>query len=169
MITPLNFNNFVSESFLDYPDNSSLSIVFYMPGCDRDCVGCHNSNLRDFAGFQYNDIIINSLYELCMSSKVNTLCLQGGDPLYKYNLEFTKELLLKLGSKLNICIYTGATIDEVRKLNLQGFKFIKCGIFDKTKYIGSKKTDNYIQFATSNQELYNEDLNLVSKDGIFYF
>ena len=74
-----------------------------------------------------------------------------------------------LGNDFDICIYTGALIDEVKKLNLSGFKFIKCGVFDKTKFIGSKKTDEYIQFATSNQELYNEFLELISHDGIYYF
>lgn len=77
--------------------------------------------------------------------------------------------MYNLGNDFDICIYTGALIDEVKKLNLSGFKFIKCGVFDKTKFIGSKKTDDYIQFATSNQELYNEFLELISHDGIYYF
>ena len=169
MITPLNFNNFVSESFLDYPDNSSLSLVFYMPGCNRSCKDCQNKDLQNFEGFTYIDIIASSLYELSIASRTNKLCLQGGDPLYKDNLPYTKYLLSKLGKTLDICIYTGADIEEVKKLKLNGFKYIKCGKFDIKKYIGSKKTDQYLQFASKNQALYDENLNLLSKEGIFYF
>lgn len=169
MITPLNFNNFVSESFLDYPDNSSLSLIFYMPGCNRNCKDCQNKDLQNFEGFRDIDIITSSLYELSLSYKTNKLCLQGGDPLYKENLYFTKYLLSKLGKLLDICIYTGADIEEVKKLKLNGFKFIKCGRFDIAKFIGSKKTNEYLQLATKNQALYDKDFNLLSKEGIFYF
>lgn len=169
MIDLSNYNNFLSESFLDYPDNSSLSLIFYMPGCNRNCKGCHNSNLRDSVIYKDEEQIINGIYNYCLKSRTNKLCLQGGDPLYKSNVEFTKNILQSLCNKLDICIYTGAEIDEVKKLNLKGFKFIKCGMFDKNKFIGSLKTNQYLQFATSNQKLYNSDLNLISKNGIYYF
>lgn len=169
MINPFNFNNFTSESFLDYPDNSSICIVFYMPGCNNACKDCHNKDLQEFQGYEDIDIIASSLYEICKGSKTNKLCLQGGDPLYKYNLPITKYLLSKLGNKLDICIYTGLEIDEVKKLGLSNFKFIKCGKFDIAKFIGSKKTNEYLQLATKNQALYDKDFNLLSKEGIFYF
>lgn len=169
MISPSNLINFISESFLDYPDNSSLSVIFYMPGCDRNCLGCQNKDLQRFEGYLEVPLLTDLLYSYCEKSRTNKLCLQGGDPLYKENLYFTKYILLKLGKKLDICIYTGATLTQVKKLNLEGFKFIKCGKFDSSKYIGSKKTDTYLQLATSNQQLYDKDLNLVSKDGIYYF
>ena len=38
-----------------------------------------------------------------------------------------------------------------------------------SQYIGSKKTDDYIQFATKNQKLYDKDLILLSKDGVYYY
>lgn len=169
MIKQEDFNKFVSESFLDYPNNSDISIILYLPGCDRNCKGCQNSNLQYFEEFENLDILINYLIKKCSSAHTNKICLQGGDPLYKDNIKTTKYILSKLSKNYDICIYTGGDIEEVKKLNLQGFKFIKCGIFDESKYIGSFKTDNYIQFATSNQKLYNSDLKLISKDGIYYF
>ena len=169
MITPSNIANFISESFLDYPDNSSLSVIFYMPGCDNGCKGCQNLDLQKFEGYSEIPILIDLLYSYCNRSKTNKLCLQGGDPLYKENLYFTRCILLKLSELLDICIYTGKELEEVKKLDLKGFKFIKCGQFDSTKFIGSKKEDTYLQLASSNQKLYDKDLKLLSKDGIYYF
>jgi len=169
MITPSNITNFISESFLDYPDNSSLSVIFYMPGCDNNCSGCQNLDLQKFEGYLEVPILTDLLYSYCERSKTNKLCLQGGDPLYIENLYVTKYILLKLGKLLDICIYTGKGLSEVKKLKLEGFKFIKCGKFEPSKFICSKKTDAYLQLASSNQELYDKDLNLISKDGIYYF
>lgn len=169
MIKPYDYYDFISESFLDYPDNNSLSIIFYMSGCDRNCEGCQNTNLKEYREYNNIDLLVNILEEKCKKEYTNKICLQGGDPLYKHNIILTKYLLDKLSKKYDICIYTGAEINEVKSYNLTGFKFIKCGIFDKNKYIGSKKTDTYIQFATSNQKLYDSNLNLLSKDGIYYF
>lgn len=169
MIGPSNYSNYISQSFLDYPDNESISIIFYMSGCNRNCKGCQNNNLRDFQGYENIDVLIQLLKEKCIKEHTNKICLQGGDPLFKDNLFLTKYILAKLGQKFDICIYTGALIQEVKSLNLKGFKYIKCGIFDSKKFIGSKKTEEYIQFATSNQELYDSDLNLLSQKGIYYF
>lgn len=169
MIDLSNYNNFLSESFLDYPDNSSLSVIFYMPGCDRKCKGCHNVNLQDSVIYKDQQQIIDGIYNYCLKSKTNKLCLQGGDPLYKSNIDFTKIILQSLSNKVDICIYTGAEINEIKAYNLKGFKFIKCGKFDINNYVGSLKTNEYLQFASKNQQLYDKDLNLVSKDGIYYF
>jgi len=158
----------IESTFLEYPDNSSISTIFYFSGCDRNCDGCQNTSLKDYTPLDEN-AVIDGIINYSNRLKTNKVVLCGGDPLYKKNVDLTRKILYNLGSKFDICIYTGALLDEVKKLNLSGFKFIKCGIFDKTKFIGSKKTDTYIQFATSNQELYNEFLELVSHNGIYYF
>lgn len=164
-----NYKDFISESFLDYPDNSSVSVIFYMPGCNRNCEGCQNSSLRHEVAYTNVEDLIQLLQDKCKRAHTNKLCLQGGDPLFDRNIAVTKRILKELSNKLDICIYTGANIDEVKKANLHGFKYIKCGIFDKNKFVGSKKTDDCMQFATTNQQLYNSDLQLVSKDGIYNF
>lgn len=164
-----NYNDFITESFLDYPDNSSLCVIFYMPGCSRNCRGCQNYTLKKEVEYEDIDNLIELLKNKCKSSHTNKLCLQGGDPLFIKNIETTKYILNKLSDILDICIYTGANIEEVKKYNLKGFKYIKCGEFDDSKFVGSKKTDTYIQFATTNQQLYDENLNLLSKDGIYNF
>lgn len=158
----------LQSTFLEYPDNSSIATIFYFSGCDRNCEGCQNTSLKEYTPLDEKEVlsgIVNYSHRL----KTNKVVLCGGDPLYKKNIDLTRKILYNLGKDFDICIYTGALIDEVKKLNLTGFKFIKCGVFDKTKFIGSKKTDDYIQFATSNQELYNKFLELISHDGIYYF
>ena len=158
----------VQSTFLEYPDNSSIATIFYFSGCDRNCEGCQNTSLKAYKPLDEKEVL-SGIVNYSKRLKTNKVVLCGGDPLYKKNLDLTRKILYNLGNDFDICIYTGALIDEVKKLNLTGFKFIKCGVFDKTKFIGSKKTDDYIQFATSNQELYNEFLELISHDGIYYF
>ena len=158
----------VQSTFLEYPDNSSIATIFYFSGCDRNCDGCQNTSLKEYTPLDDKEVL-SGIVNYSRRLKTNKVVLCGGDPLYKKNIDLTRKILYNLGNDFDICIYTGALIDEVKKLNLSGFKFIKCGVFDKTKFIGSKKTDDYIQFATSNQELYNEFLELISHDGIYYF
>ena len=158
----------VQSTFLEYPDNSSIATIFYFSGCDRSCDGCQNTSLKEYTPLDEKKVL-SGIVNYSKRLKTNKVVLCGGDPLYKKNIDLTRKILYNLGKDFDICIYTGALIDEVKKLNLSGFKFIKCGVFDKTKFIGSKKTDDYIQFATSNQELYNEFLELISHDGIYYF
>lgn len=157
----------ITETFLEYPDNYSISTIIYFNGCDRNCKGCHNTNLQEYKPL--SDNLIEEIKDYCKRLKTNKIVLCGGDPLFIKNIDKTRQILENLGSNFDICIYTGANIQEVKKLNLKGFKFIKCGVFDQNKFIGSEKTDKYLKFATSNQELYDSNLNLLSKNGIYYF
>lgn len=157
-------------TLLEYPDNCSIATILYFSGCDRYCKGCQNIELQKDEDKSISfDILIEDIIDYCKRSKTNKIVLCGGDPLYFKNISLTEKILKELGNFYDICIYTGANIKEVKKLNLQGFKYIKCGIFDESKFIGSEKTDDFIQFATSNQELYDSDLNLLSKDGVYYY
>lgn len=160
-------NNFLTETFLEYPDNSSISAILYFRGCDRNCKGCQNKDLQKYEPLP--DDIIDIIVDYCKRLKTKKLVLCGGDPLYIKNLPVTRKILNTFCNILDICIYTGATIEEVKKLNISGFKFIKCGRFDESKFINSLKTDDFMQFATSNQELYDENLNLLSNNGVFKY
>lgn len=159
---------YITETFLEYPDNSSVAVIFYCGGCDRNCPGCHNTDLQNWIEFDSKQVI-KELVDYCARLNTDKIVLCGGDPLFNKNLTLTKEILYNLGDKYSICIYTGATIQEVKDLNLSGFKFVKCGIFDASKFVGATKTDDFIRFATTNQELYDSNFKLLSKDGIYYF
>lgn len=159
---------YITETFLEYPDNSSIAVIFYCGGCDRDCPGCHNTELQNFIKFD-SEQVIKELVEYCKRLNTNKIVLCGGDPLYCKNIPLTKDILNSLGSNYDICIYTGASIDEVKAIDIHGFKFVKCGMFLANMFVGATKTDEYMRFATTNQQLYDSNFNLLSKDGIYYF
>ena len=159
---------YITETFLEYPDNSSVAVIFYCGGCDRNCPGCHNTELQNYIKFD-SEQVIGELVDYCKRLNTNKIVLCGGDPLYHKNLSLTGDILRTLGGRYDICIYTGANIDEVKALDITGFKFVKCGIFEASKFVGATKTDDYIRFATTNQELYDSQFNLLSKDGTYYF
>jgi anaerobic ribonucleoside-triphosphate reductase activating protein len=157
----------IDTSFLEYPDNSSLAVILYMAGCSSNCENCHNPELQEYKATDVD--IYRELRNICFRNKTNKIVLCGGDPLYPENIEITKKILYELSGEYDICIYTGYDIEMVKLLKLRGFKYIKCGIFNNKLYIGSEKKEEYLQFASSNQKLYNADLELLSKDGKFYF
>lgn len=160
--------NQISSTFLEYPDNFSIATIFYFTGCDRFCKGCHNLDLQTYQPID-KEIVCKEIINYCNRLGTNKVVLCGGDPLYSKNIGLTKYILQKLSNKYDICIYTGANIEEVIESGISGYKFIKCGIFDPTQFIGSKKTDNFIRFATRNQKLYDSENNLLSSNGEYFF
>jgi organic radical activating enzyme len=104
-----------------------------------------------------------------LMNKTKNVVFSGGDPLFKENLEFVKEFLIKYGSLYNICIYTGHNIEYVKENNIKGFKYIKCGTFDNSKKRLSGNFGDQFILASSNQNFYDENYNLISEDGILIY
>ena len=52
-------NNFLTETFLEYPDNSSISAILYFRGCDRNCKGCQNKDLQKYVINVYDKGLFN--------------------------------------------------------------------------------------------------------------
>lgn len=165
------------ETFLDYPDNKSNAILVYFIGCSFSCEGCHNKDLQDenyINGFEMDaETLIKSIQYSCEKSKTNKIVFEGGDPLYKGNFLNVFKAVEKLKNNYDITIYTGNDIETIKalreKLSFKGYKFIKCGKYIQRLKQKSEKTDEYISFGSKNQELYDGNLNLLSKDGIYYF
>lgn len=163
----------IVSSFIDYPDNESICLCVVVMGCSHNCPGCQNPL---FQNPNYNigtrivnvDELATELKNRCKREHTNKITISGGDPLFKTNIEFTKELLKQLDG-YDICIYTGYDIDYVKENNVKGFKFIKCGTFILSQKRESLKDDDKIIFASPNQKLYNGDCNLLSQNGIYYF
>lgn len=171
-----------TETWLDYPDNESLSILVQVLGCSNNCIDCANPQLQDYSGkdlctdslisyssWDTSEFFYLALNNKCRILKTNKVVIGGGDPLYKDNMQFIKEFLKWHGNEFDICLYTGYDIDYVIKNEVRGFTYIKCGVYDeKLKQISEKK-DNYIQWGSRNQELYNEYFDLLSYEGRYYF
>lgn len=160
------------SSWVDYPDNESIAITVVMMGCDNGCQFCQNP---EFQNCQYKEgtteysveELIKELEIQCKRNKTNKVVLSGGDPLSCFNIKFTKEFLNQ--NSFDVCIYSGHDIEYCKKNNIKGFKFLKCGKFDYLNKRESLKTDDKMVFASPNQELYNNNFELLSQDGIYYF
>ena len=110
---------YITETWLEYPDNSSISAILYFRGCNRACEGCQNKDLQEYEPLPDN--ITDIIFDYCKRLKTNKLVLCGGDPLYSKNLPVTKKILNTFCNTLDICIYTGASIEEVKKLTKERF------------------------------------------------
>lgn len=166
----------ITTTWVDYPDNISLAILVYFYGCNNNCSNCHNPFFRGYEN-KYNIAkfhvknVYQYLKEISISYKTNKLVFSGGDPLFTKNIKFITKFL-NLNSQYNIfdiCIYTGHSIDYVRNYNITGFQYLKCGAYKEELKQVSEKTNEYIRFASENQELYDCNYTLLSNNGIFYF
>lgn len=162
----------ITSTWLDYPDKEDNSIVVVMMGCDNGCPKCQNPDFKNphYSNLTKDYTVDELTKELTILSKryrTNKIVLSGGDPLSCFNIEFTKNFLKN--SPFDVCVYTGHTIEYVKEHNIQGFKFIKCGLFDETKFQESKKTDEKMVFASKNQKLFDSNYCCLSQDGIYYF
>ena len=163
---PFNFSS------LDYPDNYSFCITVYFLGCAHNCIGCHNKQYKNYNKdlgnvkvFNYKEFELE-LLEALKRNRTNKCVLMGGDPLYKENIHITKQLISN-NPDIEFTIYTGHNIDYVKSNKIDGFKFIKCGLYDEKLKQKSEKTNDYFILSSTNQALYNQDFKCVSNLGIY--
>lgn len=158
-------------TFLDYPSPDDMAVIVFLSGCVHNCPGCQNPALQKTEPHTEEEIgqIIGHIAELCERNDTNKVVLSGGDPLSPSNIEVTKQICYYLGETLDICIYTGYSIEKVKEMGITGFKYVKCGKFDRNHMQKSEKTDDYIQFINKTQNLYDSDYQQLSYEGRFNF
>lgn len=159
-------------TYQDYPDNYSIAVLVYFYGCIHNCFNCHNPELQNFNNGKRINVfkLLKYIYQTCKLNRTNKIVLSGGDPLNYRNIDTIKFVLNQLEkNNYEVCIYTGYSKDYIIANNIKGFKYVKCGKYDECLFQLSEKTDDYLKFASSNQELYDNNLNLISRNGIFYF
>jgi anaerobic ribonucleoside-triphosphate reductase activating protein len=100
-------------------DGEGLRYSIYFSGCTHSCKGCHNKESwcpdnGKLVNLEYLEEIVN---EINSNPLLDGITLSGGDPLYNPEemLEIVKYLKEKTG--MNIWLYTGYTIEELRKDN----------------------------------------------------
>ena len=141
-----------------------------------DCPNCHNPELQKVDKSNSSIWTIDNPYDLLdkiiksakRNNNTNKVVFEGGDPFFDDNIDVLRGFL-KLNQDLEVCIYTGYSLQQVKDKNIDGFTFLKCGKYIESKKQPSKKTDDYLSFASTNQELYNSKFKLISKDGIYHF
>lgn len=170
-MTPLvNFET----TFLDYPSAEDIAVIVYMAGCSHNCKGCQNQVLQQIHEEFEQDFlnkIIDHIITCCQRNETNKIVLSGGDPLHPCNRKLTQQICSLLGNNLqyDICVYTGYDIEAVKQMNICGFKFIKSGKFDINNTRKSEKTNEYIKFVNTTQNLFDKDFNKISNNGVYYF
>ena len=159
-------------SFLDYPENTHCISVYFI-GCDNKCPDCHNSELQKpdydiWTNLFDVESLQDKLFDESERYRTTKISLMGGDPLYKDNIDITKEFL-ESNVFYDVCLYTGYDVEFVKLNEITGFKYLKTGRFEKSLYVEPEKTDKYFQLASTNQCLYDKDFNLISNNGRFYY
>jgi len=178
----------VIHSFVDYPDKEADAVVIYFYGCEHSCKNCHNPNFQKNPEINYkskeniknnsNYLYIKDVIEFCKfvetitaKYKTNYLVFSGGDPLYKTNIDIVRGFLTinNVKKKYKTTIYTGYNLEYVKNNNIKYFDFLKCGPYLERNKQDSMKDDYKFVLASKNQEIYNRNFELVSKDGIMNF
>jgi organic radical activating enzyme len=159
-------------SWLDYPSPVEHCVSVYTIGCEHNCTNCSNVDLQNY-NLQSKVYDIEEfeklLKEFSKKSNTKSIVFGGGDPLFSENIEFIKVFCKRNSKKYDICIYTGYDIEFVKEQKIKGFKFIKCGKFNVAKRQTSSKNEKEMLFASTNQELYDDKYNILSKSGVYKF
>lgn len=162
----------ITATWHDYPDAESLAVEVFLQGCLFDCKFCQNKSLQIIKeGKTSYENMVTPILTSCKRNRTDKIVFVGGEPLLEDNgnLEFIKRFLNDYKDAFNIMIYTGNNIDYVRSKNIKGFTFIKTGLYKHKLKQEPNKTDDYMIFASTNQELYDSNLNLLSINGIYKF
>lgn len=160
----------LEETWLDYPSRDGNAVIVYMTGCEHCCPGCHSPILQEIRPYDEDkETMLSRIERYAHRADTNKLVFLGGDPLHVSNLELIKYFVESLKDKFDICIFTGYDIDYVKKQNIKGVKFWKCGYYDQEHSRESKKTDTEYVLASPNQNFYDENYNQLSNDGILTF
>ena len=166
----MTFHIQLEETWLDYPSPDGNAIMVFFCGCEHHCKGCHSPLLQQEYDYdESNEQTLKRIVEYAKRAGTNKLVFLGGDPLYSKNLSLVTFLVNNLKNNFDICIFTGYDIEYVKKTGIKGVKFWKCGTFDIDNMRKSGKSDEEYVLASPNQNFYDEQYNLISKNGILKF
>ena len=123
--------------------------------------------------------LIERVREACLKNRTNKVVFSGGDPLFPKNVKDVALAIdqLKNQYSLDICVYTGYNIEDVKHIyknpclsELSRPTFFKCGKYlEDLKRDSWGKSDQDMKWVSTNQNLYDENFNLVSLDGVYTF
>jgi anaerobic ribonucleoside-triphosphate reductase activating protein len=165
----------LSLTFQDYPKRDEWAILVYFQGCNRNCEGCHNTPLRsEIEGINISPDKLHKLLQSELSRfKTKNIVLTGGDPLMNRQLKDVRTFLQEYGNEYNICIYTGASKEEIfKKLgDIDTVKYYKGGSFVQeyktTEHIG--KTSTKFTLATTNQFILDGTFTELTHKGVLCY
>lgn len=142
------------DSFVNGP---GIRYVLFTQGCTMYCKDCHNKHAWDMNGGTFMSIE-DVIAHIKSSPFISGVTLSGGDPIEQP--KEVSELCSRVKNdmpNLNILLYTGRTLQELREANniyidriLSTIDYLIDGKFDSNKINGAKKYT-----GSSNQKIYN--------------
>ncbi len=172
----------MTANFTDYPDSSKMCVSVHFAGCEFNCPECHNPDLQDpdyapesWTPYDTCLTVIDNIVDYCKRNRTNNVALMGGDPLHSSNIEnsaIISSALIHMG--FNVLLYTGYSFKSIlrntpERFRLPKFTLLKTGIYSKDTSQVSGLTDDTFTLSSTNQEMYDSDLNLLSEDGIYKY
>lgn len=168
----------IKETFLDFPDNHSLSVIVFFEGCIHNCKGCQNpllqtTNVRDYHNKEH---VVKMIMNYCKRCHTNKIVLSGGDPFYnKRECLYVIDKLMEEG--YDVCVYTGYTIDKVNEFycgtEYRRPTYVKCGNYREDLTVSnSGKTEENLVLVSTNQAFYKsegKEFKIISEGNVLRF
>lgn len=158
MMDKIRVGNILNESLVN---GDGIRDVIFFAGCNKNCRGCQNQELRRFDVGKEMSIeeIVNKVLE--DKNMIDGVTLSGGDPLCQYTncLALCKELKKH---NINVWLYTGETYEEILA-SYQDIIYYVDVIVDG-RYDETLKEDGLLYRGSSNQNIiYLEQGNIINK------
>ena len=125
-------------------DGPGVRSVLFLQGCSRNCPGCQNAGISTLDG-GINlpiDDLVGIIRAECKNRK---LTISGGEPLEQYSALLELTGILKEDG-FDLCVYTGAELEDVSKELLQNLHYIKTG-----RYIEELRISDNPFYGSKNQ------------------
>ena len=102
-------------------DGVGLRYSIYFSGCSHACPGCHNEySWNPNNGTELTYEILNEIAnEINQNELLDGITISGGDPLFNPKDMLKVLKFLKEKTKKNIWMYTGYTLEEIKKDGLR--------------------------------------------------
>jgi anaerobic ribonucleoside-triphosphate reductase activating protein len=112
--------NYSSITYPDVNNGSGCRVTLWVSGCKVHCPYCQNPQTWDFDnGTEFNDVVLEELFNLISKPYIKGLTLSGGNPLDSYDdvLRLVKKFRDKFNDEKDIWLYSGYVLDDIISMN----------------------------------------------------
>lgn len=107
----------------DINNGTGCRVTLWLPGCARNCEGCHNKWTHDYSlGMEFTKDDFDGLCNILEKPYIDGLTISGGDPLMQNDdvlidlCQLVFEIKERFPNK-TIWIYTGYWLHELEEMN----------------------------------------------------
>ena len=152
----------------DFAAAPGVCVSFFTQGCPHHCEGCHNPETwNPEGGYEFTNQTLSTILDSLEANGIHRdLCIMGGEPLCPDNQFLTLMLVNEVKEKMpktKIYIWTGYTLDELKKSNNIGRIqqiLSKCEMIIDGRFVESLRDITLEMRGSSNQNIIKcEDIN----------